>query len=313
LWKPVVPLDKEPYWVIKEWDEMIAFALYGCHLDLGQHTVTDWDKPTDTMPGSFQRTPKPKSAGKGKEPATPPHQQSSSSQHTGSHQQQSQQPADDQGQTSHDEDNDNADDEGSDDQNSLPDIPSGGNATGGGDDDPGDNSSSSSDSESSAPSIRPRPNRATKRTARGKTPEQLEWEAISGSVAPDPRISKGLKNIQIDAPENLKGDDPRWKDSQYFDTWVNAMERWMTIKGIDLNSEDALTVTGLKMQGSALTTYNHFLRQHTTTAQRTFFKFILVLRQFLIPSTSKATLWNRWDKGTIYNVTECRSCLVTSY
>jgi len=78
------------------------------------------------------------------------------------------------------------------------------------------------------------------------------------------------------------------------------MERWMTIKGIELNSEDALTVTGLKIQGSALTTYYHFLRQYTTPAQRTFFKFILALRQFLIPITSKDNLWNRWYKGTIY-------------
>jgi len=78
------------------------------------------------------------------------------------------------------------------------------------------------------------------------------------------------------------------------------MKRWITIKGIDLNSKDALTVTRLKMQGSALTPYNYFPRQHTTPTLHTFFKFILALWQFLGPSTSKANLRNRWDKGSIY-------------
>jgi hypothetical protein len=64
-----------------------------------------------------------------------------------------------------------------------------------------------------------------------------------------------------------------------------------------LDGQEALTVVGMKMVGSALTFYNQFLRKEATP---TFFKFILGLRKMLVPSTSKASLWNRWDKGTIF-------------
>jgi len=205
LKKPVVPLGKEPHWVIKEWDEIMTFALCGRHLQLGRHTVEDWDKPVDTMPGSFQQTPNPKSKGKGTIPTTPDIEPSSS-QNTSSQQQRIQPPADDVTHTSNDED-DNNEDEGSDDHNSLPELPPD-RTTAGRDDDPNDSSdSSSSDSQSSASSNKPSNRRRgiIKLTRRGKTLEQIEWQAISGSVAPDPRLSKKLKNIQIDAPENLNG------------------------------------------------------------------------------------------------------------
>jgi len=141
LKKPIVPLGKEPHWVIKEWDEIMAFALCGRHLQLVTHTVEDCDKPVDTMPGSFQRTPKPKSKGKGTIPTTPDIEPSSS-QHTGSQQQRTQPLADDIAHTSNDEDNNN-DDEGSDDHNSLPELPPDRTTTGGADD-PNDSSDSSS-------------------------------------------------------------------------------------------------------------------------------------------------------------------------
>jgi len=56
----------------------MAFALFGRHLQLETHAVEDWDKPVDTIPASFQRTPKPKSKGKGTIPTTPDIEPSSS-------------------------------------------------------------------------------------------------------------------------------------------------------------------------------------------------------------------------------------------
>jgi len=50
LKKPVVPLGQEPHWVIKEWDEIMAFTLYGRYVQLGTHAVKDWEKPVNTMP-----------------------------------------------------------------------------------------------------------------------------------------------------------------------------------------------------------------------------------------------------------------------
>jgi len=49
----------------------MAFALFGRHLQLGTHTVEYCDKLVNTMPGSFQRTLKHKSKGKGTIPTTP--------------------------------------------------------------------------------------------------------------------------------------------------------------------------------------------------------------------------------------------------
>ena len=47
-------------------------------------------------------------------------------------------------------------------------------------------------------------------------------------------------------------------DSQYLDKWVNTVQRWLVIKGIDLHSADALEVIGFKLKFSALTTYTQF-------------------------------------------------------
>jgi len=44
-------------------------------------------------------------------------------------------------------------------------------------------------------------------------------------------MSKGMKDIKIDAPENLNSGDKKWRDSQYLDTWVNAIKRWLSMKG----------------------------------------------------------------------------------
>jgi len=65
------------------------------------------------------------------------------------------------------------------------------------------------------------------------------------------------------------------------------------MKGIRLESKEALDFMGFKLQGSALTTYNHHLIKEKDKAS--FFSFRLVLREFLIPSTSKDLLWKEWE------------------
>ena len=62
----------------------------------------------------------------------------------------------------------------------------------------------------------------------------------------------------------------------------------MVINRIDLDSAEALEVVGFKLKERALTTYNQFRRDKGKNA--TFFSFILVLRDFLIPTTSKDLL-----------------------
>jgi len=73
------------------------------------------------------------------------------------------------------------------------------------------------------------------------------------------KMSKQMKGIKIDAPENLNSRKKKWRESQYLDTWVNAIQRWLSMKGITLESKEVLDFIGFKLQGSALTTYNHHL------------------------------------------------------
>ena len=68
------------------------------------------------------------------------------------------------------------------------------------------------------------------------------------------------------------------------------------MKGIRLESKEALDFIGFKLQGSALTTYNYHLIKEKDKAS--FFSFTLLLREFLIPSTSKDVLWKEWEAAT---------------
>jgi len=71
------------------------------------------------------------------------------------------------------------------------------------------------------------------------------------------------------------------------------MHRWLRIKGIRLELKEVLDFNGLKLQGSALTTYYHHLNKEKDKAS--LFSFMLVLWKFLIPSTSKYLLWKEWE------------------
>ena len=112
-------------------------------------------------------------------------------------------------------------------------------------------------------------------------------------------MSKRFKGIKIEAPENLNSSERKWTDLQYLDEWVNAVQHWLVINGVNLDSAKALEVVGFKLKGSALTTYNHFRRDKDKTA--IFFSFMVVLCDILIPSISKNLLWKRWEMANPYN------------
>jgi len=76
------------------------------------------------------------------------------------------------------------------------------------------------------------------------------------------------------------------------------MQRWLSMKGIRVESKEALECIGFKLQGSTLTTYNHHLIKEKDKAS--FFSFMLVLREFLIPSTRKDLLWKEWEAASPY-------------
>jgi len=115
---------------------------------------------------------------------------------------------------------------GEDDEDLTP--PLGRGTTAGVGDDDGYDSSSSSGSSSSGLSVHSqRTKRKTKkikkikkRTDRGKTPEQQPGETTTGIVTTETssKMSKRMKGIKIDPPENLNSGDKKWRDSQYLDT-----------------------------------------------------------------------------------------------
>ena len=105
--------------------------------------------------------------------------------------------------------------------------------------------------------------------------------------------------IKIKPPENLDSSERKWPDSQYLHEWLNAIQRCLVIKGLDWDSAKALEIVGFKLKGRALTTYNHFRRNKAMTA--TFFSLMLVLRNFLIPSTSNDLPQKRWEAANPYN------------
>jgi len=121
---------------------------------------------------------------------------------------------------------------------------------------------------------------------------------MTGIVTPETssKMFKRMKCIKIDTPENLNSRDKKWQDLQYFDIWVNVIQRWLSMKGIRLESKEALDFIGFKLQGSALTTYNHQLIKEKDKSS--FFSFMLILWEFLIPSTSKDLLWKEWEAAS---------------
>ena len=45
LKKPTVPINKQPYWVLQNWDDIMAFMMCGTHLDKEVHTTGDLSHP----------------------------------------------------------------------------------------------------------------------------------------------------------------------------------------------------------------------------------------------------------------------------
>jgi len=87
-------------------------------------------------------------------------------------------------------------------------------------DDDGYDSSSSSGNSSSTSSVnshrsmrKPKKIKNIKKRAdRGKTPEQQQWETTTGIVTPETstKMSKRMKGIKIDAPQNINSGDNKW-------------------------------------------------------------------------------------------------------
>jgi len=286
LKRPKIPQLTEPHWVLKEWDDIMSFMLCTHHLLL------------PVIPGQFEDPPiakRPKGQDRRDPPETPTKQRSAPEVSTES--QAGIVAEDDIVERTLDTGNPN---NGEDDEDLTP--PLGWYTTAGEGDDDGYDSCSSSGSSSSGSSVYShRSIRKTKKVKkikkqpdRGKTPEQQQWETTTGIISPESssKMSKRMKDIKIDAPENLNSGDKKWQDLQYLHTRVNGIQRWLSMKAIRLESKEGLDFIGFKLQGSALTTYNHHLIKEKDNAS--FFSFMLVLREFHIPSTSNDLLWKEW-------------------
>ena len=130
---------------------------------------------------------------------------------------------------------------------------------------PGDSSSEESNSESDLPRLpspTTKPRKATRRNFDSeKSSQEQQWESPTGVIAHRRTTSerkKAHKGIKLDPPETLDGDDTKWKNSERFDGWVNALERFLVFKDIDLNDRNALEFIGCKVTNSALLFDNQF-------------------------------------------------------
>jgi len=56
-----------------------------------------------------------------------------------------------------------------------------------------------------------------------------------------------MKGIKIDALENLNSGDKKWRNSPYLNTMVNAIQRLLSMKGIRLESQEALDFIEFKL------------------------------------------------------------------
>jgi len=110
---------------------------------------------------------------------------------------------------------------GEDDKDQIP-LLGRGTIAGGGEND-GYDSSSSSGNSSSGSSVhshrricKPKNvKKIKKRTDHGKTPEQQQWETARGIVIPETssKMSKRMKGVKIEAPENLNSGEKKWRES----------------------------------------------------------------------------------------------------
>jgi len=171
------------------------------------------------VPGQFEDPPiakRPKGQDRSDPPETPTKKRSAPEVSTGS--QTGIVPEDDVVERTSDTGNPN---NGGDDDDQTP--PLGQGTTAGGGDDDGYDSSSSSGSSSSGSSVyshrsirkpKKKVKKIKKRTARSKIPEQQQWEMTTGIVIPETssKMSKRMKGIKVDAPENLNSGDKKWRD-----------------------------------------------------------------------------------------------------
>jgi len=200
-----IPQLTEPQWVLKEWEDIMSFMLCGQHLLL------------PVVPGQFEDPPiakRPKGQDR-RDPVERPTKQLSATEVK---------PGSQTGIVAEDVIVERTSDTGNpnngeDDEDQPP--PLGRGTTAGGGDDDGYDSSSSSGSSSSGSwvhsqrSIRKpkkKVKKIKKRTDRGKTPEQQQWETTTGIVTPETssKMSKRMKGIKSDAQENLNSGYKRW-------------------------------------------------------------------------------------------------------
>jgi len=205
LKRPNIPQLTEPHWVLKEWDDIMSFMLYGQHL------------LPPVVPGQFEDPPIPKRP-KGQDRRDPPEMPTKqrSVPEVSTRSQTGNVPEDDIVERTSNIGNPN---NGEDKEDQPP--PLGQGTTAGGGDDDGYDSSSSSVSSSSGSSVhshrsihkpKKKVKKIKKRTDRGKTPEQQQWETTTGIVTSETssKMSKRMKDIKIDAPENLRSGDKKW-------------------------------------------------------------------------------------------------------
>ena len=66
LQKPMVSINKEPYQVLQNWDEIIGFMMCRTHSDREVHSAGDLSDPVQLGIGSYPQDPQNQGTGRGR-------------------------------------------------------------------------------------------------------------------------------------------------------------------------------------------------------------------------------------------------------
>jgi len=156
---------------------------------------------------------------------------------------------------------------------------------------PGSDKSKDSDSEESGTE--------TDRSVREITPQQKEWEKITGlkqhaSKIKEETIKKATRLAKIKEPEAFDGKAEKWKDTITFDEYMEQLVRWPKWQGLDVDKEEALERASFQFTGMAARWLKDY-SEKTKPTKRNIHSFMVFLRKKIIPSTAREELWKKYE------------------
>ena len=139
----------------------------------------------------------------------------------------------------------------------------------------------------------------TDRSVREITPQQKEWEKVTGIKQPaskikEETIKKATRLAKIKEPEAFDSKGEKWKDTITFTKYMEQLVRWLKWQGLDVEKEEALARASFQFTSMA-TRWLKDYSEKTKPKKRNIHGFMVFLRKKIIPSTAIEELWKRYE------------------